>query len=325
MRAWTVSEPDRIELLSNAQPPTLTEAGQALIRVRATATNFADGLMIDGSYQERPDPPFVPGIEVAGDVLESTSTRHQPGDRVVGLTVPGHGGWADVAVSWAHQIVSLPDSIAFTDAIGLFVNAQTAWFALHRRACLTTGMSVLVQAAAGGVGSMATQLALVAGCEVIAVTSERKQPAVAALGATHILARSADWPTEVMAITAGRGVDVVIDPVGGEAFTQSLRTLAFEGQLVCVGFASGHVPTPALNHVLVKNVTIHGLYWTRYCADAPDIVADATTAITDLHSQGRLSPMVTSVLPLDEALQSLQPVRDGTSIGKHVLTTARAS
>lgn len=321
MRAWTVERDGLMRLINDAQDPRLDhdDAPQVVVAVEATATNFADGLMVDGRYQERPPPPFVPGIEVAGTVVASTDTDLQHGSRIVGLTLPGAGAWAEYAVCDARQVTRLPDDVSAVDAVGLYVNAQTAWFALHHRARLAATDVVLVHAAAGGVGSMAVQLARVAGNRTYGVASAAKHSHVLRLGAHRAFDRDDDWPAEIRLELGDRGVDVVVDPVGGDAFDRGVRALAFEGRLVSVGFASGDVPSLPVNLALLKTLSVLGMYWTRYTVEQPQIVAAAATEIFDLYRNGHLDPCVTSVLPVTAATESLADVRSGRSIGKQVL------
>lgn len=323
MRAWRVHELGTAVFEHDVTEPTLEgdDAHGVVVRVDAAAANYADSLVVSGVYQERPPLPFTPGLEVAGVVTASNSDRFGPGDRVVGLTTGGRGSWAEQARCDARQLTALPDDIAAVDAIGLHVNAQTAWFALHRRAGMRPGEIVLVHAAAGGVGTMAVQLAVAAGCTVIATASSAKVDVPRRLGAHHCLDnRDPGWPDRVRELSDGAGVDVVVDPVGGGLFTDSWRLLRFEGRLVTVGFTSGEVPGVRANHALVKNVTLHGLYWARYTFEAPDAVAAAGEEIFDLHRRGGLEPFVTVVSPMRHAVERVQDVAGGATTGKSVLT-----
>lgn len=320
MRAWLVVERGRAVLVDDAPAPVLDphDPHGTLVAVRTAAANFADRLLIDGRYQLRPTPPFVPGFEVAGTVVATSSDRVRVGDRVVGTTQPQHGSWAELAAADARHLTIVPDGIGWVDAVALHVNAQTAWFALHRAARVRPDDTVLVHAAAGGVGSMAVQLARAHGCRVVGTASAAKLEVVRTLGADLAVDNRADrWWAEVAdAVTT---VDVVVDPVGDAVFAGSWRLLAFEGRYVSVGYASGDIPALAANRALVKNASLHGLYWTPYATARPDLVAIAAAEIFELYRAGRLDPCVTSTAPLAAAIECVDRVASGATTGKSVL------
>ncbi len=326
MKAWQVREHGTAVFVPDAPELELAsaDADGVVIEVEAAAANYADNLLIDGSYQERPALPFTPGMEVAGVVTESNSATLAAGDRVVGLCRFGVGPWAERAVADAAMLSKLPDPVSAIDAVGFYVNAQTSHLALHHRARVTPDDTVLVHAAAGGVGSMAVQLAVAAGCRVFATTSAAKRHIPIRLGATECFDnRDPAWVEQVKAATGGRGVDIVIDPVGGPVFDKSIRALAFEGRLVTVGFASGDVPLAKTNHLLVKNVSLIGFYWANYTTSRPELVRAASTELFDLHQAGRLDPMVTRVEPMEQALAAVRDIAAGNSSGKVVLVWDR--
>jgi len=326
MRAWQVVERGRAELANDVDEPTLApdDPESTVVEVRAAAANFADRLMIDGKYQLRPRLPFVPGFEVAGVVTATASERIRVGDRVVGTTDPDHGSWADVARADARHLTVLPDDLGWIDGVALHVNAQTAWFALHRAARLQPSDTVLVHAAAGGVGAMAVQLAAAHGCTVVGTASSDKLDVVQACGAEHVVdRRDPGWPTVVR--DAVGEIDVVVDPVGESMFAGSWKLLAFEGRYVSVGYASGGVPSVRASEALVRNLSLHGMYWTPYATRRPDLVADAARRVFDLHRQGRLDPHVTVVAPLEDALRCVDRVAAGSTTGKSVLAVAAAA
>lgn len=323
MQAWRVHELGSAVFENDVPVPTLLpdDEGAVLLRVEAAGPNFADSLMIEGVYQERPELPFTPGLEVAGTVVESRDDRLGVGDRVVGTTRPGWGAWAEYALCDASHLVTIPDGVATADAVAMHVNAQTAWFALHRRANVQPGESVLVNAAAGGVGTMAVQLAAAAGATVYATSSAGKLAIAKGLGAVASLDnRSEGWPDQVRELTQGRGVDVVVDMVGGTPFAESWRLLAFEGRLVVVGFTSGDIPTVKANHALVKNVSLEGLYWGRYQDDAPELVQDAAVQIFDVHLASKLDPCISGSDHMTAALDRLADIAGGRTTGKLILT-----
>lgn len=322
MRAWVVRELGVATFEHDVEPPTLDDSDEhgVLVNVEAAATNFADSLMIRGAYQEKPEPPFVPGLEVAGTVAASKHPAWRPGDRVVGLTRPGRGSWSELAQCDARQLVELPDDIEKNAALGLHINAQTAWFCLHRGARVAPGETVLIHAAAGGVGSMTVQLAVEAGANVIATSSAAKREVVERLGPQHWLDnRSPDWPDAVREI-APNGVDVVVDTVGGSIFDQSWKLLAFEGRMVAAGFTSKDLPVVKANHAMVKNVSLIGIYWSRYTLEATALTREAASQIWDLHRRGRLDPLVTVRDSIPNALDRNGDLAGGRTTGKVVLT-----
>lgn len=320
MRAWLVVEHGVVEFRDDVDPPELPDDPQAvLITVHAAAANFADRLLIDGRYQLRPRFPFVPGFEVAGTVVASNSARWTAGDRVVGLTHHEHGSWAEVAVADGRHLTRMPDDLGWTEAIGIQINAQTAWFALHRSGRLHPDDTVLVHAAAGGVGSMAVQLASAHGCRVVGTASPGKLDLVRRLGADHAVDnRDPDWPA-LVAAAVGK-VDVVVDPVGEAVFTGSWKLLGFEGRYVSVGYSSGAIPALRANLALLRNASLHGMYWTPYANERPDLVERAADEIFGLWHAGRLDPLVTVVAPLEAALRCADDVHAGRTTGKTVLT-----
>lgn len=321
MRAWHVIERGRARLVTDARPPVVDPGDRhsTIVEVHTAAANFADRLMIDGNYQLRPRLPFVPGFEVAGVVTATNSDRVRVGDRVVGTTQPEHGSWADVARSDARHLTALPDDVDWVAGVGLHVNAQTAWFALHRTARLVPSDTVLVHAAAGGVGSAALQLASAHGCTVIGAASAGKLDLVRALGADLAVDnRDRSWAARIR--DAIGPVDVVVDPVGEAVFADSWNLLGFEGRYVAVGFASGGIPALPANRALLKNASLHGTYWTPYATARPDLVADAAAAIFRLHREHRLDPCVSVIAPLERAVACVDRVAAGLTTGKTVLT-----
>ena len=320
MRGWQVTHKSVVEFGDAVPRPELDPDDQhhTLIEVRAAAANFADRLMIDGRYQLRPRRPFVPGFEVAGVVIESNHAPLAVGTRVAGVTDPRHGAWAEVCAADSRHLTRLPDELGWAEAIGVHTNAQTAWFALHHSGHITAGDTVLVHAAAGAVGSMAVQLARAAGCTVVGTASYPKLERVRELGAHHAVDNRSDgWPTLVR--NAVGAVDVVIDPVGDAVFDGSWKLLADEGRYVVVGFASDGVPSIPANQALVRNLSVHGMYWTPLATAHPDLVERAAWEIFGLHREGRLDPCVTVVDSIEHADRRLADVTAGRVIGKTVL------
>ena len=318
MRAWVVRELGTAALEEVEDPTLGDDDHDVLLQVDAASVMFADGLMVKGEYQEKPELPFIAGMEVAGTVLESNSRSWSEGDQVVGLVRPGQGSWAERAVADGRQLVARPDDVPVEAALGLHVNAQTGWFCLHRGARVRPGEVVLVHAAAGGVGSMTVQLALDAGARVIATSSPSKREVVEDLGdVTWLNNRDEAWPDAVREQFGG--VDVVVDVVGGTVFEQSWKLLNFEGRMITAGFTSGQVPSVKANHTLVKNVSLVGIYWGRYCTEATAEVRQAAEQIWDVYRAGNLDPLVTVGGSIEEAWPRSQQLTGGSTTGKIVL------
>ncbi|ATL25806.1 NADPH:quinone oxidoreductase family protein [Streptomyces formicae] len=312
MQAWQVhenGEPGEVMRLAEVARPVPGE-GQLLLKVRAANINFPDALLCRGQYQIRPPLPFTPGVEICGET--------EDGRRVIANPALPHGGFAEYAVADAAALLPAPDALDDAEAAALHIGYQTGWFGLHRRAHLQEGETLLVHAAAGGVGSAAVQLGKAAGAKVIGVVGGAEKAAVAReLGCDLVLDRRADDVVgAVKEATGGRGADVVYDPVGGDAYAKSAKCVAFEGRIVVVGFASGAIPTPALNHALVKNYSILGLHWGLYASKDPRLILRCHEELTALAAKGAIKPLVSERVPMDGAAAAVQRVADGVTTGR---------
>ncbi|MFD0413750.1 NADPH:quinone oxidoreductase family protein [Streptomyces sp. NPDC127108] len=312
MRAWHVhrnGEPGEVMRLEEAERPVPGD-GQVLLKVRAANINFPDALLCRGQYQITPPLPFTPGVEICGET--------EDGRRVIANPALPHGGLAEYAVADAAALLPAPDALDDAEAAALHIGYQTGWFGLHRRAHLKEGETLLVHAAAGGVGSAAVQLGKAAGARVIGVVGGPDKAEVArGLGCDLVIDRRADDIVgAVKEATGGRGADVVYDPVGGDAYAKSAKCVAFEGRILVVGFASGAIPTPALNHALVKNYSIVGLHWGLYNTKDPRAVLDCHERLTELAAKGAVKPLVSERVPLGRAAAAVQRVADGTTTGR---------
>jgi NADPH2:quinone reductase len=324
VKAWQVSrhgEPrDVLELAELPRPRP--GPGQLLVKVLAAAANFPDALMLSGTYQVRPPLPFTPGVELCGEVTEVGEgvTGRQPGERVIGGAVLPHGGFAEYALMDARAAFPAPAALDDAEAAPFQVTYQTGWFGLHRRARLQAGETLLVHAAAGGVGSGAVQLGKAAGARVIGVVGGPAKVQVARdLGTDIVIDRhSEDFVAVVKEATGGRGADVVYDPVGGEAFRRSVKCIAFEGRIVVVGFASGDIPQAALNHALVKNYSILGLHWGLYARLDPASIRDCHAELTRLAASGAIRTLVSERMPLAGVPDGLARLIEGTTTGRIV-------
>ncbi len=319
-RGW--GGPDSLELAEI--PPPAVGPGQVRIGVAAAGLNFADTLMIAGKYQEKPVFPFSPGLEVAGTVLEigSDVTGLVTGQRVA--AVLDHGGFAEQAVARAEDIFPIPESMDFATAAGFPIAYGTSHIALWERAGLKAGETLLVHGAAGGVGLTAVEIGKALGATVIASAKGQERLKVAAAhGADHLI----DHPGEdvrdrVREITNGRGVDVVYDPVGGELFDKSLRSVAWGARLLVIGFAGGATQQIPANLLLVKNCSAIGLYWGSYRRQAPQLIAESFRALFAWFEDGKLKPLVSQQFPLEKATEALNLIAHRRATGKVVLTMA---
>jgi NADPH2:quinone reductase len=328
VRAWVVHQLGGPEVLTFEafDPPSPTE-GMVRIAVEASAVNFFDSLQISGTYQVKPELPFVPGNEVAGVVVAAPAgSGFSPGDRVLArLRQQGllQGGYSELVEAQPELTVRIPDAMPFDEAAAFFVTYQTGWFGLMRRARLQPGEVVLVHAGAGGVGSAAIQLAKAAGARVVATAGSAEKTALCReLGADLAIDyRTEDFVQAVKAFTGGRGADVVYDPVGGDVFDRSTKCIAFEGRIVVVGFTSGRIPEARANHVLIKNYAVVGLHWGLYQQVAPHLIDEATVELLNLYAEGKIRPHVSRLFPLEDAPSALGEVTSRRSTGKVILVT----
>ncbi len=325
MRACQVhqlGEPRDVVRLGEAPEPS-AGPGQLLVRVLAAGVNFPDVLMCRGEYQVRPPRPFTPGIEVCAEVvvLGSGVSGFSIGQRVIGSTVLPTGGFAELSLMEQTSTFAAPPGLEDAQAAVFHVGYQTGWFGLHRRAHLRAGETLLVHAAAGGVGSAAVQLGKAAGARVIGVVGGPDKAAAArALGADVVVdRRTEDFVTVVKEVTNGRGADVVFDPVGGDAYQRSAKCVAFEGRILVIGFAGGQIQAPALNHALLKNYSIVGLHWGLYPSKDPQAVRQCHDELSALAEGGLLAPLVSECVPLAQAPAVLQRLADGATVGRVVL------
>lgn len=316
MRVHRAGEALQLDEIAAPQPA----AGEVLIEVAAAGVNFADTLMVEGKYQERPDMPFAPGIEIAGRVaaLGPGTEGPEPGTRVAAMC--GSGGFAEAAAARAATCVPIPADMDDADAAVLQVAYGTAHLALGHRARLQPGERLLVLGAAGGVGLTGVEIGRLMGAEVIAVArgAERLARAEAA-GAHHVIDSDAADLRE--AVKALGGADVVYDPVGGAQWKAALRAANPEARLIPIGFASGEVPQIPANILLVKNLTVIGLYWGAYYRFAPAVMADSLAQLIAWHGEGKIRPHISHRLPLAEANAALDLLRTRQATGKVVLLT----
>lgn len=315
-----------LELADMAEPQLAR--GTLRIRVAATDLNFADVLQCQGTYQVKRTPPFTPGMNACGTVLAADSAGDfVAGQRVVGATVHGAGGYAEEALLLAAASHPVPDDVESVVAMAAHVTYGTAWFALHHRACLQPGETVLVLAAAGGVGTAAVQMARSHGCWVIGAAGGGAKTRIARdLGADVVVDYHAeDIYESVMQATDGRGVDVVFDPVGGKHFDAARRLLAWEGRLLVIGFASGDIRSAPANHALVKNYSVVGVHMGGYRERRPKLVRECYENLHRRLAAGELEPLVSEVIGFDDVPMGLRRLVEGKTTGRVVLVPDQAA
>ncbi len=325
MKAWRVESADGIEALAwgEAQEP-VPKPGEVLIEVHACGLNFSDLLMASGRYQVRPPLPFVPGQEIAGKIVGvAPGSARRIGERVAAKVL--WGGFAERAVAREDMLISLPDAMPYAAGATLPVVWPTAWIALFDRARLVEGETVLVHAAAGGVGLAAVQLAHAAGATVIAgVGDETKARLALDAGAAHaVVTRTADWAARVTSLTGGRGPEVVFDSVGGDLAEASLKIIARNGRFLVVGFASGAIPQLAANRLLLKNASALGVYWSHEQDGL--LIARALCEIFSLWAAGKLRIEAARTYPFDMLRTALEDLAARRTTGKCVLEVKEAA
>ena len=294
------------------------------IRIHAAGLNFPDTLMIAGKYQVKPAFPFAPGMECAG-VVEAVGEKVRdlkPGDRVLATT--GHGAFAEAVVTPAHNVFKIPASMSFEIAAGFPITYGTTIHALQDRGRLKPGEVLLVNGAAGGVGLNAVELGVAMGATVIGtVGSDDKAAIVKQYGAKHVINYSSESIKDrVKELTDGKGADVIYDPVGGDAFDQSLRCINWDGRLLVVGFASGRIPEAPANLALIKGCSIIGVFWGAFAAREPQKNRANFAALFSLFEQGKLKPHVSATFPLAQVPQAMQALLSRKTTGKVVIQVA---
>ncbi|MGC2697516.1 MAG: NADPH:quinone oxidoreductase family protein [Candidatus Angelobacter sp.] len=326
MRAVLCKEwggPEKLVVGDVPSPPM--REGALRIAVHAAGINFADLLLISGQYQEKPAFPFTPGMEASGTVTEVGvgASGWKTGDRVMALT--GTGAYAEEIVVDGNRVYKIPDKMDFVAAAGFPVTYGTSHGAFDWRAHLKAGEWLLVHGAAGGVGLTAVEIGKVMGAKVIACAGGPEKLAIAKEhGADHLIDYSKeDIRERVKAITGGKGVDVVYDPVGGDAFDTSLRSIAWGGRVIIIGFASGRIPQAPANILLVKNIDVIGFYWGSYQARKPELLRDSYAKLLHWYAEGKLKPHISVQMHLREVGRAMDLLRQRKSTGKVVLTTGR--
>jgi NADPH:quinone reductase len=289
-----------------------------VVDVKAAGVSFPELLQTRGQYQVKPELPFVPGSEVGGVVRSAPEGANvQPGDRVAAFCMLG--GWAEVAVAPEFFAFKLHDELDFAQGAGLVLNYHTAYFSLKLRGRLAEGETVLVHGAAGGVGTATLQIARGLGARTIAVvSSEEKERVAREAGADEVLRSDGPWKDQAKELSGG-GVDVVVDPVGGDRFTDSLRSLKEGGRVIVVGFTAGSIPEVRVNRLLLNNTEVIGAGWGAYVMSKPDINREIGQAIDRLTAEGSIRPVVGARFPLEAAADALELLEGRGATGKVVL------
>jgi NADPH:quinone reductase len=308
--------PDGIEVVEVDEP----SGDGVVVDVHAAGAAFPDALLTRGLYQYRPDPPFILGAEIAGVVRSAPDAAAvRPGDRVVGLTMLT-GGMAEVAVLAPDRAFKLPDNVSFEAGAGLLFNDLTMYFALSVRGRLHQGDTVLVHGAAGGIGTSTLRLAPALGASrtIAVVSTEEKGQIATQAGATDVVLADG-FKDAVKELTDGRGVDMVVDPVGGDRFTDSLRSLAPGGRLLVIGFTGGEIPTVKVNRLLLNNIDVIGVGWGAWTLSHASALAEQWAGLQRLLSSGELPPPAPEVYPLEEAAAAVASLENRTAKGKVVV------
>lgn len=325
MRAVLCKEygPPESLVVEEVEPPALHDGG-VRIRVHAAGVNFPDVLMIRGEYQFKPEFPFSPGSEVAGEVVEVGAAVDglAPGDRV--LCVTGFGAFAEEVVANAPGVMRIPDSMDWVSAAALGMAYGTSIYALDERAHLQPGEWLLVHGASGGVGLSAVELGHAMGARIIATGGDDEKLKVAGeRGAEHLVNyRNESFKDRVKEITGGAGADVIYDPVGGDVMLQSLRCINWDGRLLVIGFAGGEIPALPANLILLKSCQVVGVFWGAYAMQLPDRARQDFDRLFAWWEEGRIAPHVSHTFPLEKAADALDALINREVVGKAVVTVA---
>jgi NADPH2:quinone reductase len=289
-----------------------------IIDVRSAGVSFPDLLLSKGQYQIKPEPPFTLGSEGAGRVAHAPDgSGFNVGDRVAFLSL---GAYADHVVAAPQMTFPLPDELDYHEGAALIINYHTVLFALRDRGQLKSGETVLVQGAAGGVGTAAIQVAKAIGARVISVVSSDEKAEIALeAGTDEVVFAGDEWVKRVKELTEGRGVDVVLDPVGGDRFIDSLRSLAEGGRLLVVGFAEGSIPEVKVNRLLLRNTSVVGVAWGAFVGTRPELGCEIGETVNAMATRGEIKPLIGKVFNLEDTSAALQLLNDRKATGKVVV------
>jgi NADPH2:quinone reductase len=302
-------------------PDPQPAAGQVVVRVRAAGVNFPDALIVQNLYQFKPTPPFSPGGEMAGEVLAVGAgvTRFKAGDKVIALTI--WGGFAEQVLAQEDQLIAMPPGMSFEVAGSLLLTYGTCLHALRDRAGFEPGQTVLVLGAAGGIGIASIELAKALGARVIAAASSADKLATCrAKRADDVINyREQNLRDEIKRITGGKGVDVVVDPVGGDYAEQALRSMAWRGRYLVVGFTDGQIPRLPLNLVLLKGCAIVGVFWGDFIAREPQAAQTDLQDLVAMLGQGLIKPLISGRYSLQDAPKAILELSQRRAQGKLIV------
>lgn len=308
-------------------PAPALKPGHVRLRVHAVGFGFPDALMVAGKYQVKPEVPFTPGTEVAGEIVAVASdvTAFQPGQRVLAMLGQG-GGLAEECVAAADLLIALPESMSMAAAAGFLVNYGTTYHALKQRANIQPGETLLVLGAAGGVGLTAIEIGKALGARVLAAASTPEKLELAKRhGADEVFNYTQEAiKAKVMEFTEGRGIDVAYDPVGGDCAEQVVRAMAWNGRYLVIGFAGGKIPAIPLNLPLLKGCALVGVFWGAHTRKEPEVHATNLQALFDLFESGKIRPHVTELDGLERFTDALDVLNTRRSTGKVVIRVASA-
>jgi NADPH2:quinone reductase len=306
-------------------PSRALGAGQVRVAVHAAGVNFPDVLMIEGKYQFKPPFPFVPGSEIAGEVIEvgADVTTPKVGDRVMALV--SVGGFSDEAIAAAHSCMVLPERMDYVTAAGFSMTYGTSYYALVQRGNLKSGEVLLVHGAAGGVGTAALDIGKNLGARLIATggNDQKLERVAQQYGVEHVInyKTTPNWKDKVKELTLAQGADVIYDAVGGEVLEKSLRCVAWDGRVLVIGFASGEIPKLAANLVLLKNASLVGVFWGAWVSRARESNRANFETMFQWYNEGKLKPIVSHTFPLTQVKDALYAIVQRQVVGKCVIIT----
>jgi NADPH2:quinone reductase len=313
--------PDKLELVQDWPDPAVGD-NDVLIRVKAAGLNFPDVLIIQGKYQFQPDLPFIPGGECSGEVeaVGAAVTRFKPGDKVIAAA--GTGAFCERVAAHESSVFPMPDGLSFEQAAGISITYFTSYYALKQRADIQPGETLLVLGAAGGVGTTAIELGKLMGAKVIAAaSSDEKLELCRQLGADEVINYSVvSLKDTLKELTGGRGVDVVYDPVGGDYAEPAIRSMAWNGRYLVIGFASGPIPKIPLNLTLLKGCSIVGVFWGRFTGEEPEQHQQNIRELWELFSTGKIRPIVTDTFPIERYEEAYNCMIERRARGKVIMT-----
>lgn len=324
MLCTTYGPPESLKLTEVPSKPV--GKGQVRVAIHASGVNFPDTLIIQGKYQFKPEMPFAPGHEVAGDVTEVGEgvTGFKKGDRVIGMT--GHGGYADEVVVDVGSLLKMPDNMSYIDGAAFTMTYGTSYYALKQRGELKPGETLLVLGAAGGVGLAAVELGKLMGAKVLAAAgSDEKLELTKKYGAEGLINYSKEKIRDrVKEMTDGKGADVIYDAVGGDAFDEAIRCINWLGRLLVIGFASGRIPSLPANLALLKSCDVRGVFYGAWRARDPKDSAQNFKEMLSWYEQGKLKPHVSMTFPLEKAADAMNALLSRKATGKIILLSGRS-